>query len=574
MTLFTRLLIASLFSLTSALAYAEVAGTVIMATGQVIAKDAQGTERTLTRRSSVYEQDTIITASNARVQIRFIDNALLALTENSQLNIKHYQQAKAQGQESKVIMQLIEGGFRSLTGSIGKGTADSYQIQTPAASIGIRGTLFSVLLNGDELLAGVWQGGIRLTSTDGSQYDLGQDSPYQFGVLGSHGFVGLLTAPQGLDSAPAGAPATESSTDDEQNPAAADDSAPSASAPAANAPSEVGSTAAPLSPIEQLDASQIAATLEQQKVPAPSKPDTPPTPSPQPDPVSGDPRLSLAEWQTYSSLKQGAGEMAALMSTPTQSADGLVWVGDNYSILFKEDNRHGSTGEQLYRFTGSPSTPYNTQGNDYDVNELIPNLVSDSSWGMWEYDANSPAAIQGSVDTTTPITNVNENVYWALIDPSPSQVIPSTGSVSLNAWAAIGEDSLGHKVQELSGQMTIDFATGVINDGYLSLDYAPAPSSQEGFNWNMSFTGTIQENGQNSPYITIANSPPSMGYQYNAASGAGTDVSITSKGALIGKDAVQGAMGVYQLSGKYTDQMQNEQSISANAVIVWGVLPP
>src|SRR5690606_24291281 len=96
----------------------------------------------------------------SRVQIRFIDNALLALQENSRLNIREYHLAQEGAEQSKVLMELVEGGFRTLTGSIGKGNEQAYQVTTPVASIGIRGTLYSLLVQSNQLTAGVWQGGI------------------------------------------------------------------------------------------------------------------------------------------------------------------------------------------------------------------------------------------------------------------------------------------------------------------------------------------------------------------------------------------------------------------------------
>ena len=61
-----------------------------------------------------------------------------------------------------------------------------------------------------------------------------------------------------------------------------------------------------------------------------------------------------------------------------------------------------------------------------------------------------------------------------------------------------------------------------------------------------------------------------MSYMYNAAPISGLDVAVTSKGMLIGETGVQGAITALQFSGKYEDQLQqNQYNTTANAIIVW-----
>jgi hypothetical protein len=58
----------------------------------------------------------------------------------TEFRIDEYQFAgKADGSE-RGFFSLLKGGFRSITGIIGRANKDSYGIRTPAATIGIRGT--------------------------------------------------------------------------------------------------------------------------------------------------------------------------------------------------------------------------------------------------------------------------------------------------------------------------------------------------------------------------------------------------------------------------------------------------
>ena len=194
-------------------------GHVIMVKGEANAVSAAGVSRPLKRRDAVYETDTIVTGEASRIQIRFIDQGLLALKANSELKIQAYHQATDEGDDPQVLLQLLEGGFRTLTGSIGKGNREAYKVETPVASIGVRGTLYSVRLQQDSLIAGVWEGGIRLSTPMGN-YNLGMDADFAFGIISRDGFDGLLQPPAALDEAPAASARDDNARTERQQQAA------------------------------------------------------------------------------------------------------------------------------------------------------------------------------------------------------------------------------------------------------------------------------------------------------------------------------------------------------------------
>lgn len=196
---------------------AETAGRIIMARGDVTAINENGVIRNLKRRDSIFNHEIIKTGSDSKVQIRFIDNALLALKANSELNIKSYLFSENDIQDNKVIMELVAGGFRTLTGKIGKGNKEAYQVNTPSASIGIRGTLYEIQTSLNGLQAAVWKGGISIETQQG-QFDLGIGADFDFGEISSNGrFTGLLTPPNSFTPADAKstAPTDDELTDDE-----------------------------------------------------------------------------------------------------------------------------------------------------------------------------------------------------------------------------------------------------------------------------------------------------------------------------------------------------------------------
>jgi hypothetical protein len=175
-------------------------GKIIIAKGEVYAVDTAQKSRALERRADVFEGDTLVTGANGEIQVRFNDNAILALRAGSRLKISEYHGA-LNGRPEQVLMELLTGGFRTITGTLGKSDKEAYQIRTPKASIGIRGTNYEAVLAGADLVIGVYQGGVRLENELGS-LNLGLDSPFSFAqVAGPQAPIqGQLVAPKALST--------------------------------------------------------------------------------------------------------------------------------------------------------------------------------------------------------------------------------------------------------------------------------------------------------------------------------------------------------------------------------------
>ncbi len=150
-------------------AFAAKAGNVVIAKGAVQAS-MDGKSRGLQRRSEIQEQETVTTGAASRTQLRFVDGALLTLNENAELAITEYTYRDPGGKPDKVLLRLAKGGFRTVTGAIGKTDHSAYKVETPLASIGIRGTLFSVFYDivKEILEVIVEQGRVLVTSETGS----------------------------------------------------------------------------------------------------------------------------------------------------------------------------------------------------------------------------------------------------------------------------------------------------------------------------------------------------------------------------------------------------------------------
>ena len=95
--------------------------------------------------------DTVLTGATGRAQIRFTDGGLVALYPDSQFTVTRYVDAGDAAQDSFAV-GLLRGGMRAITGLIGKRNPANYQLTTPTAVVGIRGSAFRAFFNAQGLL--------------------------------------------------------------------------------------------------------------------------------------------------------------------------------------------------------------------------------------------------------------------------------------------------------------------------------------------------------------------------------------------------------------------------------------
>ncbi len=137
--------------------------------GRVSAKLGNEEERVLQRRSVLYEHDSVITAKGATGEISFTDDGIVSLNPESEFKIDEYKHKKGgPPQQEKSVMSLVKGGFRTITGSIPKDNPDAYKINTPVATIGVRGTGYATVLSPTKgLLLKIEKGTIDVTNGAG-----------------------------------------------------------------------------------------------------------------------------------------------------------------------------------------------------------------------------------------------------------------------------------------------------------------------------------------------------------------------------------------------------------------------
>lgn len=133
--------IVSLLSATLACA-AQIAGTVTHLSGPLLAKKADGTIKVLSQKSTVEEGDTLISEKNTYARIKFTDHSEITLRPNTQLKIENFSFEEGKQEKDSASFNLVKGGLRAVTGAIGKRSRERFGLNTPTATIGIRGTIF------------------------------------------------------------------------------------------------------------------------------------------------------------------------------------------------------------------------------------------------------------------------------------------------------------------------------------------------------------------------------------------------------------------------------------------------
>jgi FecR protein len=147
--------------------HAYAAGSVDFASGGATAMAPNGTPRTLAKGAQVNAGDTINTGPEGRVHIRFTDGAYSSIQPNTVFKIDTYVfNGRADGNE-KGLFSLVKGGLRTVTGAIGRTNRQNYAVDTPAATIGIRGTAYSAFVNEDGLKVSVGQGIVSVINPAG-----------------------------------------------------------------------------------------------------------------------------------------------------------------------------------------------------------------------------------------------------------------------------------------------------------------------------------------------------------------------------------------------------------------------
>ncbi len=105
----------------------------------------QGSRTDLRLRDPIIRNAELVTAERGALEVTFLDGSRLSMGQNSRLTVDKFVYA-GPGGAGEQSLRYTKGLFRFVSGSIPK---DKVKIETPAVTIGIRGTMFRTAVNED-----------------------------------------------------------------------------------------------------------------------------------------------------------------------------------------------------------------------------------------------------------------------------------------------------------------------------------------------------------------------------------------------------------------------------------------
>lgn len=131
---------------------ADSAATVVTTEGTVYLQRAEtGRAVIASPGTALAPGDVLNTSRTSAAFVRFQDGSELAVRPGSRLQLEDYRFLRDRPEQDSMVLRLLKGGLRQLSGLIGKrGNRAAYQLRTVTATIGVRGTDFTVRLCEDD----------------------------------------------------------------------------------------------------------------------------------------------------------------------------------------------------------------------------------------------------------------------------------------------------------------------------------------------------------------------------------------------------------------------------------------
>jgi hypothetical protein len=187
----------------------EIAGSVALAQGSVTDTAKDGSSRQLKDGDNVYPGDSFVLGSESYLDMDLEDTGRILLRPNTSFQIQSYHYdadahepvdasgqpliKPASAQPENAFFKLIKGGLRAVDGVSGKTNPRNYGVETPVATIGVRGTAFDVRYCGDDCTdeadaGGKPDNGLYTSVTDGT-VDVKNDDGDVVTPAGHSGYV-------------------------------------------------------------------------------------------------------------------------------------------------------------------------------------------------------------------------------------------------------------------------------------------------------------------------------------------------------------------------------------------------
>lgn len=451
-------------------------GIVVFVKGIATSMDTSQKVRHLKRRTKIYNGETLATEKQSGVQVRFIDGAIISLRENTILKIDDYRYKPEEKKENSAL-SLLKGGFRTISGGIGK---EKYKVTTNMATIGIRGTHYEAAFDQGQLFIAAWDGGVKI-SNDGGNINLGLGAAYNFAQI-TH----AESAPAGLSNPPSifKHPYTNKVQTHKKHP----------------------------NPKQSLQTA-TKQPLTQQLLPPPDLNVT--------NAITSQRKLSDINLNRIGILAySGENRSKFFGGKAGVDAAGNPVISDNG--LGPHEVGYNTTSAKTAFWQGT-STTINKGTKDYGNGFVV-------DWGVWDVSSGGSPIRQNDPEGLAFETDVKRNLYWTTAVQTPATTLSSlTGSATYTTSASIGNVVGGSSAgavttSNFSFSANTNFDTGAVS-GLLSISNSD--------NWNVYFSGDPNNtaNGKGLVNGVLDVSVDKVSSTVNAINGVKADMGIVVTGA-------------------------------------------
>ena len=132
-------------------------------TGSAQAIPIAGSPRALSNGDKVNAGDTVATSENSSLALQFEDGQVVGLGARSRMAVSAYSYNVKEPAKSNVLLSLVSGSMRAITGIIGKAAPAQVTYRAGNATMGIRGTDVSFATAGGDVVVTVNNGAIAFT---------------------------------------------------------------------------------------------------------------------------------------------------------------------------------------------------------------------------------------------------------------------------------------------------------------------------------------------------------------------------------------------------------------------------
>ena len=144
---------------------ADAVAEIRFASGQgTVSNGDDGSMRAVAKGDKVYSGDIISSGPTTYINLKFVDGSFVLIRPKSRFQIEDFQMGGATkpaaakpkpglataaapaSDGSRAFFRLLKGGFRAVSGTIGKLNRNEYRVSTAVATIGIRGTDYTAVV--------------------------------------------------------------------------------------------------------------------------------------------------------------------------------------------------------------------------------------------------------------------------------------------------------------------------------------------------------------------------------------------------------------------------------------------